>query len=180
MDRGSQKRSRYEKSVYWQQFAAPCSCSWCLSQFPEGVPILWVTDQRRTFLNAFCSPVQPSFKLTYLLLHHPPYLQQWHCLSPFCPCRFSLMKWSSVTSIWFRISLFWKLPASAQPKLKSPVSSFCSGCNQHRFFFTNKNGAKVNSNAEVSLSSLAPQLQCFSNISVANWFIIKQKNGEFH
>ena len=152
-------------------FSVPWGCSHPLSHRPE-----------RDFFDAFtasCSQIQPSFELTYVLLSHPSYLQEWHCLSHFCPCRFSVLKWSSVSSMWFKISLPWKLPASAQPKLKSPVSSFCSGCNQDRFFFTNKNGAEVNFNAEVSLSSLAPWPQCFSNVSAANSFVIKQKHGVF-
>lgn len=181
MDRGNQKRSRYEEclltaihsSLFLEliSFSVPWGCSHSLSHRPE-----------RDFFNAFTaswSQIQPSFQLTYLVLSHPPYLQQWHCLSHFCPCCFSMLKRSSITSIWCKITLPWKLLASAQPKLKSPVFSFCSGCNQDRFFFTNKNGAEINFNAEVSLSSLACWPQCFSKVSAANWFVIKQKHGVF-
>lgn len=181
MDRGNQKRSRYEKSVYWQQFTAPCFCSWCLS-VPWGCSHPLSHRPEKDFFNAFtvsCSQIQLSFNVTYMLPSLSPYLQQWHCLSHFCPCHFSVLKWSSVTSIWFKISSPWKLPASAWPKLKSPVSGFCSGCNQDHFFFTNKNGAEVNFNAEVSLSSLAPWPQCFYNVSAASWFVIEQKHGAF-
>lgn len=78
-----------------------------------------------------------------------------------------------------KIPLLWKCPASARPTFKSPAPILHSCCNQDRFLFTKTMEPEVNFNAELLLPSLSPWPQHFSNVSAANWSVMKQKHAVF-
>lgn len=128
---------KLEKKQVWRgcSLTAVCSslfCICCVPQFPEGVPILWVMDQRGDFTNAFTSfwsQIQPSCELrcywvTLLIYSRDTASPTFVHAVPLC--------WNGL----IKILLPWKLLASSKPKLKSPVPNLHSCCNQDHFLFT--------------------------------------------